>query len=473
MMAAPKLPATGVASKTDSNTRAQNRKRSASLISPALIDALMEHIADRHSSLNINEQLIIAIWIIHTYFYADCRITPYLHIASLVPDAGKSEIADILNDLCCIAFLDSPTVAALSTFKASGRHTLIMDEIQDLLNDKRGSIIPDLRRLINMGNKPGGHWTVSGDKPGDRDERDMFFPKAFIGIGPDVLNASLATRSIRIIVRPGTEAEQTERERRQRIRPVTATASKLKGALTSLAASEPARDAIRAGMQSPVTRSLNGNDERLCNRPALIWRVLITIADIAGHDYGKTIRDIAREYVDSEPEHLPTRAEHYDSGIKGLMRERKTTVDNWQNPGKAPLNNAVNFGMTDADFGFPDPRNGIRGKLPSASLILNTAEMRAELRFKAAEFGEICAAMPGKPSKSDVTRAYKDANRLHAGKQTSFKSMFHSGQGEVYLIGIDVSKWLWPDIEPLTPIQQGIERILAAETDADTWDADQ
>jgi hypothetical protein len=422
-----------------------------------LIDGISEHLADRHSSLTENERLIIAVWIIHTYFYVACGLTVYLHIASLGPDAGKSEIALALNDLCYVPFLDSPTVAALSTFKASGRHTLIMDEMHLLLSDKRGSIVKDFERLINMGHKPGFNWTVSGDKPGDRDERDPFFPKAFIGIGPDILNEPMARRCIRIMVRPGTEAEQTARERNQAMRPVAKTAANLRNQLTKLAATKTVSERISADMLAlPVrTRTLN-DGKRLINGDGDIWRVMFTIADMIGPDYGKRMRDIAAGLAGSEPDYVPTLTGQYDAGLQALMRTKRLPVTNWAMPGKSPLpGGCVNLGMTSEDFGWPsNERMVIRDKLASCSLVCNTDVMRAELRFKASDFASVCAALPGSPNATAVKQAYQqadgwapDVSRLHAVKdRTNLRAPFLSGQGDTTVIAIDITCWIWPDM---------------------------
>jgi hypothetical protein len=205
---------------------------------------------------------------------------------------------------------------------------------------------------------------------------------------------------------------------------------------------------------------------------AQLWRGLITIADLIGPEYGERVRACTADYIDNEPVISLTLADKYDAGLRALMRERKISADNWDMPGKAPLKGAVNFGLTDADFGYPAPRNSIRGKLPSASLIFNAAEVRAELRFKAAEFAEVCAALPGSPSKSDVTRAYTDAGRLHAkAGRSSTQLPMHSGQGDISVIAIDVSTWVWPDVEPPNAIQQGIARILSGNTLDNVWEA--
>jgi hypothetical protein len=446
------------------------------LIPPELIDAITEHIADRYSTLTDNQRLLIALWIIHTYFYVDCAeppdgVTPYLHIASLTPDAGKSAIAKILRDLCYKARIVYPTPSTLGQFGLTAYRTMIVDEIHHLLM-QRSTDQAQLNAYCCLGNQPGNTISVSSKIPGMPDDRDPFFPKAWLGIGPGILEESLSTRSIRIIVPPGTEPDQTERERRQALRPISQVIADITSHLNGLAQDDSIRTAIRTGILSPKTRTLN-DGERMFNRPAQLWRGLITIADLAGSEYGKRIRDFVADYIDREPAESVTLADRYDAALRALMRERRATVDNWARPGKAPLNGATNFAMTDADFGFPAPRNGIRGKLPSGSLILNVTEMSAELRFKATEFAEICAALPGSPSKQDVVRAYKDSKRLHPGQQTSFKSPLHSGQGDMYVIGINVTSWIWPGAIPQTPMERTLNRILAAETEDEIWKADE
>jgi hypothetical protein len=421
-----------------------------------LLDAITEHIADRYSGLTDNEYLILAIWVIHSYFYQESSKTVYLHIASLASNAGKTTLAKILADLCYEAQRLLPTVAALGQFHESGKHTLIIDQLDTLISS-RNFDVEMLWTLLGSGNEPGTDWRVSGQP-----DRDMYFPKILVGIGPGILTTAIAERSIRIMARPGTEADQTERERRQAIRPVAETAEMLRYRLSRLAASTDIRSAIRAG-SGPVTagtvsaimhtRTLN-DGTRLSNRASDIWQVMICIADAMGADYGKRMRDIAAQYSGTEPEYLPSMAEQIDAKLRALMREGKLTAINWAS-GKEPLGEHQDkYPLSNADFGYPAPRNGQRGRLPVISLKLIAAEHKADLRIKAgSDFKEICTAL--NMQSRDVRAAYAEAigktsngARLHVQSgRASIPTPFRQGQGDTSLVVIDISGWLWPATE--------------------------
>jgi hypothetical protein len=427
----------------------RTRKPGAASIPVSLIENLTEHIADRHSTLTDDERLIIACWIIGTYFYEPWDgWFPYLHIASLMPNAGKSTIGKAIRDLAYEPKMIFPTVAAMARFKSAGYHTLIIDEIHHLLTS-RNTDREKFYAIANMGNEPGSSEAIAGEMPDDLQMRDMYYPKVWIGIGPGILETALASRGIRIIVMPGNASDQIERERRQSIRPAEIMVPRLRAMLTGLRDSAVISDAIRAGKLSIKTRTLN-HGTVIVNRDADNWRILITIADLASDECGKRMREIAYRYENQEPEPTETMADQIDAAIKSVMRAKLLTVSNWAH-GREPLP-ADNFPMTNEDFGWPRPRGGLRGRLPEGTLICNAGSETAELRFKASEFSEICNALPNGPwAKRDVTRAYQDAGRLHAATgRTSIRTPFKSGQGDMTCICISVSNWLWPSEPTVT-----------------------
>jgi hypothetical protein len=402
-----------------------------------LVTDITEHIADRHSTLSADDRLIIALWIMHTYLYQHCETIPYLHIAAITPDAGKTEIAHILNDLSFAAQIVWPTVSRMSTFTDSGKHTMILDQIEHLVNSR--AVDQDaFNSLVNHGNRPGVLWQVSGAP-----DRIAFFPKAFLGIGPGILRDALASRSIRIIVRPGNETDQDTREARQTIRPVVSTAIALKTRIESACKSTAVHTALKQSLTDKATRTLN-DGRALINRNAQIYRPLIALADMVSPECGKQMREIAACKTDIEPESVPTPAEQIDTIMRTAMREKRLSVSSWLGASKRPLYDTDNYAITNDDLGYPRTRNSFKGILPEGSLIVSDTEHSAELRFKASEFSEICAGL--KLRATDVKAAYKDANRLHAVKdRTNIRTSFRQGQGDICLIAIDVSIWLWPD----------------------------
>jgi len=435
------------------------------VIDDGLISAITEHIGDRHSTVSDDDRFIIALWIIHTYFYGDIGSTPYLHISSLETGCGKSVIRNILNDLCYDAQIVFPTVAAMSIFKENARHTMVLDEIQLLIKSKPTDQHA-LYALLNLGNQPGVSWQVCKiNMPGETDDRDIYFPKALIGLDPGIFHETLSRRSIRIMVTKGTETDQDDRERRQSIRPVRETASKLKARLESIAKNNALHTSLKNLMLDVSTRTLN-DGSRIHDAVSDLWRPLIAIADMIDSEYGKQIRGIVSERVTSEPEQPITIADAIDSKLREVMGSYRLTVFGWHGKSESPLPPRANFALANSDFGFPRPRNGARNKLPEGSLVFNPERKRAELRFISREFTTICEAI-GVP-RNEAISAYRAANRLHAQNdvnrpRSTIYETFISNQPKQTIVAIDVSRWFWPDAPLGTLMEKEMDRLLTAE----------
>lgn len=430
------------------------------VIDENLVSAVIEHIADRHSTLTENQRLIIALWIIMTYFYQDCKVIPYLHITSQIPDCGKTEIAHIINDLSYESDIVDPTVSALSTFRNSNRHTIIIDEISQLLNAK-STDKEAFSRLLNHGNRPGVSWEVaSKDIMGVTDKRDTFFPKVFVGLAPDsVFGDALASRCIRIMVYPGDDTAQAERERRQAIRPVTRMAEGLHIRLAALGNMPEFHTLMREAYSDPIvmleTRTLN-TDTVLYNRNADIWRPLIRIADMCSETYGKQIREhiLATQHI--EPDYVPTAIDAIDNALRAAMRDGRITIANYVDSRKAPLGNA-SYAISNSDFGWP--RRQIKGKLPGGSLVIRPDLQKAEIRFKANEFDLVCAGIGF--NKREVIQGYRSATRLHTSEgRSSIRLAMFANTEQMAVTAIDVSPWFWDDPPLGNEMHKSVERIL-------------
>ena len=439
-MTATKLPANRIASKPDTRT-------SARACLAALIDAITEHIADRHSTISDDDRLIVALMCILTYFYTDCPVIPYVLIAA-PGDSGKSTIAKTLRDLCYAPQILFPTVASLSRFRDSDRHTAIIDEIQRLVNGRNNSDRESLYALFDLGYEPGNIWQVSApaNAVSPTIDRDPYFPKIFLGTEPNIFEDRTASRCININIRPGTLNDQYERAKRQSMRPVNITAADIKARITALAGDRTARAEIKA-RASDVTPILINESLTIYNREADIWRTLIIIADLASEDHGKRIRGIIAVRANTEPSNSLTQADLIDTELRKIMRSNQLTMFNWLTGQKFPplLTNAV-WPMSNADFGWP--RKSFKGRLPEGSLFFESQTMTAQMRFRTGDFNEICTAIRWK--RQDVTRAYKLAGRLIAQKdKTRDRSTnylpFISGHGDETLVIIDISRWIWPD----------------------------
>jgi hypothetical protein len=427
------------------------RKPDTYSISAELFDAITEHIADRHSTLTDNQRFIMALWIMQTAVYEDFRYIFYLHVTALDTDAGKTEIAHILYDLCYEAMILDPTVASLSIFRKSGKHTAIIDEIQLLLT-ARSTDQDAFNRLVNHGTRKGVNWQVS-DKDGINgvDNRDIGFPKAFLGTNPGILRQALAERCHQIVVTKGTVDDQYERARRQKIRPVIETAHKLRPQIAALASNQKLRDIIRA-RGTDITPIVINNELSLANRALDRWQPLIIIADLIGDEYSKRIRDIIAEQADTEPEYIATQAELIDTELRKVMRTGMLTAFNWLHGQRiAPLPKGV-WLMSNSDFGWPRPSRGLKDRLPEFALFFDARTMKAQMRFRTKDFNEVCARIGWK--RPDVIAAYRLAIRLDAQadknrERSTIPLPFISGHGDETLVVIDISHWIWP-VEPIT-----------------------
>jgi hypothetical protein len=413
-------------------------------IPPALIDAITEHIADRHSTINSDDQVILALLCIYTHFYMDCPKIPYFLIAA-PGNSGKGEIKRILRDLCYAAQVVFPTVASLSRFRDSDRHTAIIDEIQRLVKGRNNYDRESLYALFDLGYEPGNIWQVSAapGMPGSID-RDPFFPKIFLGTDSNIFEERTAERCHVITFTQGTLDQQDARAERQRTRPISISVASLKSRITALFDNPALHAIIKKLAADPSTIYINDN-LRIGNREADIWRPLIIIADLTDGKYSNRIREIIARRVDTEPVHIPTKADLIDTELRKIMRSNALTMFNWFKGQKySPLPNGV-WPMSNADFGWP--RKSFKGRLPEASLFFDSATMTAQMRFRSTEFSEICAAIGWK--RSEVISAYRLAGRLDAQRdknqtRSTKRTAFISGHGDETLVIIDVSCWLWP-----------------------------
>jgi predicted transcriptional regulator len=413
------------------------------VIDETLVLQVAEHIADRHSTLAENERLVIAYWIILTYFYQDCQYKgiPYLHIASTPGNCGKTEVAHILKDLSNTAEIVDPTAASLSLFRDSNRHTAIIDEISRLLNAK--SIDRDtFERLLLHGNRPGISWeVVSADTP----QRDTFFPKAFLGTEPGIFGDKLQSRCIRIIVKEGSAEDQRLREIRQAERRAAITTDRLRQSLESISKISELHEQLKLACHDDFfdpdirleTRTLNDGTV-LINRLADIWLPILRLADMTSTAMGKRIRDYIQERFEHEPEIMPTEIDNIDNALRQLMRDNRISVLSYLDR-KRPLKND-DYVITNIDLGWPV--KSIKNKLPSGYLLIN--DKHAELRFLARDFPIICKAMGY--SRSDVIAAYKQIGRLRTqANRSSIPASLYQGQKQTSVIAINVTHWLWPE----------------------------
>lgn len=145
---------------------------------------------------NDETELLIALWVLHTYAIDAAYFTPYLHITGPTRQCGKSRLLEVLEILVAKPWLTSgATKAAVMRALEQKRPTLLFDEIDTSFSEEDDGLL----NVLNSGyqrDKPCSI-SVKGEK-GDWELKDfnVFGPKALSGIG--TLPHTVEDRSLRV-----------------------------------------------------------------------------------------------------------------------------------------------------------------------------------------------------------------------------------------------------------------------------------
>lgn len=214
--------------------------------------------------------LLLALWVMHTHALDHGYSTPRLRIQSAVPACGKTLLLEHLQHLCPKGLLgSSATPAMIARVTAHDRRTLLLDEVDNLLDPKREGT-PDLLAVLNSGYRIGatrptlvpgknGTWKV--------EELSTFSAVALAGIG-DNLPDAIMTRCIVIHLDRARPGERVDTEWRD-IAP----------------AARALRDRVAAWVDDNAEAWAAHRPSRpdgLYGRDAEVWDPLLTAADMAG-----------------------------------------------------------------------------------------------------------------------------------------------------------------------------------------------
>lgn len=131
------------------------------------------------------QSLVLALWVVHTWFFECFPATPYLTITAPVKQAGKTVCLEVLGLICRSSHLMATLrpLALVRLMEAyEGKCTLLLDEAEKLSN----SAIGDLRSIFTTGYTNGGRHLISG-KGKEFVWMRTWAPKAFALIG-DVMD---------------------------------------------------------------------------------------------------------------------------------------------------------------------------------------------------------------------------------------------------------------------------------------------
>ncbi|WP_166805022.1 DUF3631 domain-containing protein [Nitrosococcus wardiae] len=219
---------------------------------------------------------ILAAWTVHTYLINAAHATPYLHISSPQPQCGKSTLLDLLEALVYRSFkFASASPSAIFRVIEEHHPTLLIDEADSFLKENE-----DLRGILNDGYKPNGSVlrTVSINNEHQVRAFSTWGAKAIAGIGN--LPTTIADRSIEITLKRKLPTEKTKR---LRLRTIGKELLPLRRRIVRWV--EDNKEAIAKA--EPLI------PDELSNRREEVWETLFAIADCAGGDWPKVMRQIA------------------------------------------------------------------------------------------------------------------------------------------------------------------------------------
>jgi hypothetical protein len=234
---------------------------------PTLADALaaVEAFACRYVAFpSEHEPVAVALWVAHAHLVEQFETSPILAITSAEMRSGKTRLLDVLelvvpNPFRVVIPSEAVTYTVLSQ---RPRRTMLLDEADAIFGARTAERYEGLRAILNSGNRRGTpvlRVKLEGRRR-EVDAFDVFGPKAIAGIGD--LPDTVADRSIPVRLKRRAPSEPVERFRRRTAEQEAAAIAFPRDVVTDV-----------TGVTVP---------ERLPDRAADSWEVLLAIADAAG-----------------------------------------------------------------------------------------------------------------------------------------------------------------------------------------------
>jgi hypothetical protein len=246
-----------------------------------LLEKVIERIR-RFVMMGDEQQLAVALWVLHTWAIDTADTTPYLDVSSPVKQCGKTRLFEVLDLLVRRPqFAANHTEATLFRTIEVEEPTLLLDEI-DRTFGKDSKLYSGIVGVLNAGYRRGAtvpRMVGEGSKMQKKDFA-VFGPKAFAGIGQ--LPDTVADRSIPIRLNRKSRADRITRFRYLKEH---AESEDLRATLESWAENK----AVVADLDN-ATPEL---PEELSDRQWDIWEPLLAIAELAGGDWAIDARRAA------------------------------------------------------------------------------------------------------------------------------------------------------------------------------------
>jgi putative DNA primase/helicase len=224
----------------------------------------------------------IALWSMGTHCFQCFPIFPRLATTSADKECAKSLLLRVLKCTSARAvIMTNANIAPLFRMISVCRPSIFLDEADNYLGEK-----PELLALLNDGYAAGGRvWRCEGEN-NEVKEFDVFAPVAFAMINRPT--DTLLSRSIEIRMVRKKREENTANFRGDRVAPELLEIQR--------------KFARAAADHADALRVADPDMESLFNRDADNWRPMFAIADIAGREWPRRIREIAQAAVAARAE---------------------------------------------------------------------------------------------------------------------------------------------------------------------------
>jgi hypothetical protein len=231
--------------------------------------------------LTPHQRTAVTLWLVHTYVFREVAVTPYLDIYAPEKQSGKTRLMEVMAPLCSNPlFIAGASPAAIMRAVDSGSFTLLYDEM-DATTKGDQDAAQKLRGILNSGFQMNGRFLAcepSGKGKWEAKMFNTFSPKATAGIGR--IPETVRDRAIPIAMQRKQRGVGTEPWSLDDPPPEAAT----------LAQRLQEWADTHSGDISPLRpEPLPELDDRAND----LWRILRTLAALAGEKWPQAAKDAA------------------------------------------------------------------------------------------------------------------------------------------------------------------------------------
>jgi len=268
-------------------------------VTPRSLAAILEEIQKilkRYVTFLFPEEqpIIIALWILHTWFFAAFDFTVYLYIFSPSWRSGKTRLFEAIALTCQAPELTSGASAAalIRANNETNPPTFLVDEVDGIYTGKGNKEDAEsIRVFLNAGYERGGTFLKCVGQGADITVQRFpaFAPKGLASIRK-CIPGTVIDRSISIEM----ERQKGRRAAKLRKREARAEVAGLRDELKVLAADEALIEKLRDA-RPPMPDELNDRQQDVCEP-------LLAIADLAGGDWPEKARDALVKLIGQQDE---------------------------------------------------------------------------------------------------------------------------------------------------------------------------